>query len=68
MGHELNLVKWKIMYVGQHNPGYEYFIKRNKAGYKEETNIGITVTRNLKPIVQCSKVAGRAMTLRTNQA
>jgi hypothetical protein len=60
-GMSFNLAKCKIMHVGPHNPGYEYFMGGTKLGTtEEEKDIGVTVTRNLKPSVQCSRAAGRA--------
>jgi len=56
-----NLTKCKVMHVGPHNPGYEYFMRGTKLDTtEEERDIGVTVTRNLKPSAQCSKAAGRA--------
>jgi hypothetical protein len=51
----------KIMQVGPHNPGYEYFMRGTKLSTMEEDkDIGVTVNRNLKSSVQYSKAAGRA--------
>jgi hypothetical protein len=51
-----NPSKYKIMHVGPHNPGYEYFMRGMKLSTTEEKrDIGIAVTRNLKLSVQCSK-------------
>jgi len=56
-----NLAKCKIMHVGSQNPEYEYFMKGTKLETtEEERDIGVEVTRNLKPSVHCSKAAGRA--------
>jgi hypothetical protein len=45
-----NLSKCKVMHIGLHNPCYEYFLRREKLGEtKEERDIGVIVTRNLKP-------------------
>ncbi len=44
------------MHVGPHNPCYKFFMRGTKLGTtEEERDIGITVTRNIKPSVQCSK-------------
>jgi hypothetical protein len=55
-----NSSKYKIMHVGPHNPGYEYIMRGMKLSISEEKrDIGVAVTRNLKPSVQCSRAAGR---------
>lgn len=60
-GMLFNLNKCKIMHVGRNNPCYEYFMQGTKLGTtEEEKDIGVVVTKNLKPAVQCSKAAGRA--------
>jgi hypothetical protein len=60
-GMSFNLDKCKVMHVGAHNPGYEYFMRGVKLGTtEEERDIGVTVSSNLKPAAQCSKAAGRA--------
>jgi hypothetical protein len=49
------------MQVRPHNPGYEYFMRGMKLSTtEEEKDIGVTVNRNLKSSMQCSKAAGRA--------
>jgi hypothetical protein len=61
MGHEFNLDKCKIMHVGVNNPGY-YYMRGTKLGpTQEERDVGVTITRNLKPSAHRSKAAGRAM-------
>jgi len=56
-----NLAKCKIMHVGLHNPGFDYYMNGTMiSSTEEERDIGITVTKNLKPSAQCSKAAGRA--------
>ena len=61
-GMSFNFAKCKIMHVGRHNPGYEYFMRGEKIGTtEEERDIGVIITKNLKPAAQCSKAAGRAM-------
>ncbi len=57
-----NLGKCKIMHVGVNNPGYDYYMRGTKLGTtQEERDIGVTITRNLKPSAHCNKAAGRAM-------
>jgi hypothetical protein len=60
-GMSFNLAKCKIMHIGPNNPCYEYFMRGTKLGTTdEERDIGVTITKNLKPSVHCSKAAGRA--------
>jgi hypothetical protein len=55
-----NLAKLKIIHVGPHNPGYKYFMRGTQLNTtEEERDIGVTVTSNVKPSVQCSKAARR---------
>jgi hypothetical protein len=61
-GMSFNLAKCKIMHIGPNNPCYEYFMRGTKLGTTdEERDIGVTITKNLKPSAHCSKAAGRAM-------
>jgi hypothetical protein len=61
-GMAFNLAKCKIMHVGRQNPQFEYFMRGEKINTtEEERDIGVAVTKNLKPAAQCSKAAGRAM-------
>jgi hypothetical protein len=56
-----NLDKCKVMHVGTHNRAYEYFMRGVRLEVtEEEKDIGVAVTKNLKPSAQCSKAAGRA--------
>ncbi len=49
------------MHVGRNNPEYDYTMRGVKLGKTdEEKDIGVTITKNLKPSVQCEKAAGRA--------
>jgi len=61
-GMSFNLSKCKFMHVGTHNPAYEYFMRGGVRleETEEERDIGVAVTKNLKPSAQCSKAAGRA--------
>ncbi len=53
-GMSFNLAKCKVMHVGIHNPSNEYFIRGVRLEEtKEERDIGVAVTKNLK-------AAGRA--------
>lgn len=63
-GMSFNLSKCKIMHVGLHNPQYDYYMRGTKLGTTdEERDIGVLVTKNLKPSAQCSQAAGRAMSV-----
>jgi hypothetical protein len=60
-GMSFNLEKCKVMHVGAHNPAFEYFMRGMRLEEtEEERDIGVIVTKNLKPSAQCSKAAGRA--------
>jgi hypothetical protein len=44
------------MHVGTHNPAYEYFMRGVRLEVtEEEKDIGVAVTKNLKPSAQCSR-------------
>ena len=65
-GMSFNLAKCKIMHVRNNNPGYEYTMRGTKIGTtEEEKDIGVVITKNLKPSVQCSRAAGRATAVLT---
>jgi hypothetical protein len=60
-GMAFNVSKCKVMHVGQRNPGYEYLMGGVVLGEtKEERDIGITVSSNLRPGAQCTKAARTA--------
>jgi hypothetical protein len=60
-GMAFNVNKCKVMHVGQRNPGYEYLMGGVVLGEtKEERDIGVTVSSNLKPGAQCTKAARTA--------
>jgi ribonuclease P/MRP protein subunit RPP40 len=59
-----NVAKCKVMHVGRNNPEYDYTMRGVKLGKTdEEKDIGVTITKNLKPSVQCEKAEGRAMAI-----
>ncbi len=63
-GMAFNIAKCKVMHLGRSNPEYEYTMRGVKLGTtEEERDIGVIITKNLKPSAQCSKAAGRAMTV-----
>jgi hypothetical protein len=56
-----NIAKCKVMHVGHGNPGYEYKMAGEKLSEtKEEGDIGVTVSSNLRPGAQCAKAARTA--------
>jgi ribonuclease P/MRP protein subunit RPP40 len=60
-GMSFNVSKSKVMHVGLHNQEYEYHMRGTKlCTTEEEKDIGVAVTKYLKPSAQCSKAAGRA--------
>ncbi len=61
-GMAFNLPKCKVMHVGHGNPGYEYEMNGKKLEVTEqERDIGVIMTRNLRPKAQCERAAGTAM-------
>jgi hypothetical protein len=63
-GMAFNIAKCKVMHIGRHNPGYEYTMRGTKLGETdEERDIGVMITKTLKPSVQCDKAAGRALSV-----
>jgi len=60
-GMAFNLSKCKIMHVGRNNPQYEYTMGGVMlAKTDEERDIGVMISKTMKPSAQCSKAAGRA--------
>jgi ribonuclease P/MRP protein subunit RPP40 len=58
-GMSFNVNKCKVMHIGPGNPCYQYSMGGIRLGItKEERDIGVTVSSNLKPGAQCSKAAG----------
>jgi ribonuclease P/MRP protein subunit RPP40 len=58
---QFNLNKYKVMHVGRNNPEYNHEMNGTKLGVTdEEKDVGVWVTRNLKPSVHCQKSATRA--------
>jgi len=59
-GMQFNVEKCKIMHIGN-NPKYDYSMAGNRlAKVEEEKDVGITVSKNLKPTKHCKKAAGTA--------
>jgi hypothetical protein len=60
-GMTFNIEKCKVMHVGKNNPCFEYTMNGVKLSTtEEERDIGVVISKNLKPSEQCSKAAGRA--------
>jgi len=60
-GMEFNLKKCKVMHVGHGNVRHQYTMGGHVlTSTDEETDIGVTVNRNLKPGAQCRKAAATA--------
>ena len=58
---EFNIEKCKIMHCGRNNPSYSYYMDNKKLQeVKEERDIGVSITDNLKPSNQCRQAANRA--------
>jgi ribonuclease P/MRP protein subunit RPP40 len=63
-GMAFNISKCKIMHVGRNNPEYEYTLRGTALSKTdEERDIGVTISKNMKPSTQCEKAAGRAMSV-----
>ena len=60
-GMSFNVQKCKVMHVGHTNPGHDYHMSDvNLATTKEERDLGVIMSRNLKPGPQCAKAARTA--------
>jgi hypothetical protein len=60
-GMMFNISKCKVMHVGHANPGYEYTMEGQKLERTvEERDIGVMISSNMKPSVQCAKAAQTA--------
>lgn len=58
---EFNLEKCKVMHTGTKNPAHEYEMAgRRLEVTEEEKDIGVVVTKNLRPGKQCAKAAQTA--------
>ena len=57
-----NVAKCKILHVGHNNPKYEYFLNEVKLSeVKIEKDIGVKVSHDLKPSIQCLEAAKTAI-------
>jgi hypothetical protein len=60
-GMEFNRQKCKVMHFGANNPKHQYSMGGQVlAETEEEKDVGVTVTKNLKPGAHCSKAAKTA--------
>ena len=60
-GMEFNVTKCHVMHVGRHNKRHIYSMDGTAlAETKEERDIGVVVSNNLKPTAQCKKAAQTA--------
>ena len=60
-GMAFNIQKCKIMHVGHSNPGHEYTMRGTKLEEtEEERDLGVIMSRKLKPGPQCAKAARTA--------
>ena len=60
-GMKFNVKKCKIMYIGPGNPGHKYMMDGEElAKVDEERDIGVVVTKTLKPSRQCQQAANTA--------
>ena len=60
-GMEFNVTKCKVMHVGPKNPGHVYKMTGKELEVtEEEKDIGVTVTKDLRPTQQCRRAARTA--------
>ena len=60
-GMQFNITKCKVMHVGRNNPRHEYTMNGQALGTtEEERDLGVIMTKNLKPAAQCAKAAKTA--------
>jgi hypothetical protein len=63
-GMTFNVSKCKILHIGRNNPEYDYYMHGVKMGTTEiERDVGVMVSKTLKPMDQCEAAAGRAMSV-----
>ena len=63
-GMAFNVAKCKVMHVGHNNPRYQYTMNGEVLQTTDqEVDIGVTITANMKPSVQCRKAARTALTV-----
>ena len=60
-GMEFNVAKCKVMHVGRGNPEHNYSMNGQQLGVTvEERDLGVIMSKNLKPAAQCAKAAKTA--------
>jgi Reverse transcriptase (RNA-dependent DNA polymerase) len=60
-GMQFNVEKCHVMHVGRGNPNHEYSMNSTRlATTKEERDVGVIISENLKPAAQCKKAAQTA--------
>ena len=60
-GMQFNIAKCKVMHVGRNNPRHDYSMSGQVlATTEEERDLGVIMSRNLKPAAQCAKAAKTA--------
>jgi hypothetical protein len=58
---EFNVKKCKVMHLGHNNMSQDYYMNGHKLEVtEEERDIGVIVSKNLKPASQCKKAARTA--------
>jgi hypothetical protein len=63
-GMEFNVGKCKVMHFGHNNPAHKYTMGGAELGEtEEERDIGVSVTRTLRPSAQCAKASRTASTV-----
>ena len=63
-GMEFNVSKCKVMHMGHNNPAFSYTMKGHQLEKtREEKDIGVTISDNMKPSAQCARAARTAQTV-----
>jgi len=63
-GMAFNVSKCKVLHIGRNNPEYRYYMNGMEMGTTEmERDVGVLVSKSLKPAEQCEAAAGRAMSV-----
>jgi hypothetical protein len=63
-GMRFNIKKCKVMHLGRRNNNYVYEMAGQKLDKtREEKDLGVIISDNLKPAAQCAKAAKRAQTV-----
>ena len=67
---KLNPSKCKVMHLGKHNPNLNYSVPSPDGNTRlplesttHEKDLGVTVSNNLKPSLQCNKAAAKASSI-----